>query len=80
MLIRSFPGEVRASDVAESNLERAQNNMDYTQLFAPFDGVVARRLAENFESVSPGQVALIIVPVLYTKFYRIPYRPLAELD
>lgn len=46
--------------VAESNLERAQNNLDYTQLFAPFDGVVARRLAENFESVSPGQVVLII--------------------
>ena len=25
-------------------------------------------------------LTLIIVPVLYTKFYRIPYRPLAELD
>ena len=24
-------------------------------------------------------LTLIIVPVLYTKFYRIPYRPLAEL-
>lgn len=46
--------------VAESNLERAQNNLDYTRLFAPFDGVVARRLAENHESVTPGQVVLII--------------------
>jgi RND family efflux transporter MFP subunit len=46
--------------VSESNLERAQNNLDYTRLFAPFDGVVARRLAENYESVAPGQVILII--------------------
>jgi len=49
--------------VAESNLARAQNNLDYTRLFAPFDGVVARRLAENYESVSPGQVVLIIQTV-----------------
>lgn len=25
-------------------------------------------------------LTLVIVPVLYTKFYRIRYRPLAELD
>lgn len=46
--------------VSEANLDRAQNNLDYTRLFAPFDGVVARRLAENYESVAPGQVILII--------------------
>lgn len=46
--------------VSESNLERAQNNVDYTRMFAPFDGVVARRLAENYEAVAPGQVILII--------------------
>ena len=46
--------------VNDSNLVRAQNNLDYTRLFAPFDGVVARRLAENHESVQPGQVVLIM--------------------
>jgi RND family efflux transporter MFP subunit len=46
--------------VRKSDLTRATNNLDYTQLFAPFDGVVARRLAENFENVTAGQVVLIL--------------------
>jgi RND family efflux transporter MFP subunit len=46
--------------VGKAHLVRAQHNLDYTHLFAPFDGVVARRLAENHESVTPGQVILII--------------------
>lgn len=46
--------------VSEANLVRAQHNLDYTHLFAPFDGVVARRLAEKHESVAPGQVILVI--------------------
>jgi len=46
--------------VRKSDLTRASNNLDYTQLFAPFDGVVARRLSENFESVAAGQVVLIL--------------------
>jgi RND family efflux transporter MFP subunit len=46
--------------VRKSDLTRATNNLDYTQLFAPFDGVVARRLSENFESVAAGHVVLIL--------------------
>lgn len=46
--------------VRKSNLVRAQNNLDYTQLYAPFDGVVGRRMAENFENVTAGQVVLIM--------------------
>ena len=46
--------------VRKSDLTRAANNLDYTSLIAPFDGVVARRLSENFESVSAGQVVLIL--------------------
>jgi RND family efflux transporter MFP subunit len=46
--------------VRKSNLVRAQNNLDYTQLFAPFDGVVGRRMAENFENVVSGQVVLVM--------------------
>lgn len=49
--------------VSKANLVRAQHNLEYTHLFAPFDGVVARRLAENHESVAPGQVVLIIQTV-----------------
>ena len=46
--------------VRKSNLTQAQNNLEYTHLIAPFDGVVARRMAENFENVAAGQVVLIL--------------------
>jgi RND family efflux transporter MFP subunit len=46
--------------VRMSDLTRARNNLSYTYLEAPFDGVVAQRLAENYESVSAGQVVLIL--------------------
>lgn len=46
--------------VRKADLTRAQNNLDYTRMFAPFDGVIARRLAENFESVASGQVVLVM--------------------
>ena len=42
--------------VRKSNLTQAQNNLDYTRLIAPFDGVVARRMAENFENVTTDYV------------------------
>ena len=49
-----------AMKVRKSDLTRARNNVDYTQLIAPFDGVVARRMAENYENVTAGQVVLVL--------------------
>lgn len=46
--------------VAESTLTRAQNSLDYTSIYAPFDGIVALRNAENFEAVGAGQVVVIL--------------------
>lgn len=46
--------------VAQSALIRAQNDLSYTQVHAPFDGVIARQEAENFERVSAGQVVLVM--------------------
>ncbi|NIM70811.1 MAG: efflux RND transporter periplasmic adaptor subunit [Xanthomonadales bacterium] len=46
--------------VSESNLTQARNNLNYTRIHAPFDGVVARRMAEAFEFVSPWQVVLVL--------------------
>ncbi len=46
--------------VNQSNLARAQNNLGYTGIYAPFDGVIARQLAENHESVAAGQVVLVL--------------------
>lgn len=36
-------------------LENAQQNLQYATLSAPFDGLVSRRLVDNFTIVSPGQ-------------------------
>ena len=46
--------------VRKSDLTRARNNLDYTSIYAPFDGVIARRLSENYESVAAGQVVMIL--------------------
>ena len=46
--------------VNQSNLARAHNNLGYTGIYAPFDGVVVRQLAENYESVAAGQVVLVL--------------------
>lgn len=44
--------------VAQANLTTAKNNLDYTSLVAPFDGVIATRDVENFENVLAGQVVM----------------------
>ena len=46
--------------VNQSDLARARNNLDYTRIYAPFDGVLARRMAENYESVAAGQVIMVL--------------------
>lgn len=40
---------------AEVQLETAQQNLKYTTLKAPFDGVVARTYVENFEKISSSE-------------------------
>jgi RND family efflux transporter MFP subunit len=39
------------NDVAQSNLDTATKNLEYTQLQAPFDGEIAARYVENFQTV-----------------------------
>ncbi len=46
--------------VRRSNLTTAQNDLAYTELKAPFDGVVSRRNVENFENVLAGQTILVM--------------------
>ncbi len=41
--------------VAESALRTAKTNLDYTELRAPFDGIVAKVYVKNFESVQAKQ-------------------------
>ncbi|WP_020410823.1 efflux RND transporter periplasmic adaptor subunit [Hahella ganghwensis] len=48
--------KLQAQDVAaQSAMETAQRNLDYTQLKAPFSGRIARRYVENYEEVSAMQ-------------------------
>jgi len=52
---REAHAKVRAAD-----LLRAENNLAYTEIYAPFDGVIAQQLADNHESIAIGQVVLIL--------------------
>lgn len=47
-----------AARAAEANVAQAAQQADYTQVRAPYAGVVAQRLVEPGESVSPGQPLL----------------------
>ena len=42
-------------DLREVSLANARQNLDYTSLRAPFDGLVSRRIVDTFTVVSPGQ-------------------------
>lgn len=46
--------------VRKSNLTTAKNDLAYTELIAPFDGIVSRRDAENHENVLAGQTILVM--------------------
>ncbi len=43
-------------DIAKARLDNAEANLDYTNMRAPFAGVIAFRYVENFEDVVAGQV------------------------
>ncbi|MGF1733908.1 efflux RND transporter periplasmic adaptor subunit [Photobacterium satsumensis] len=40
--------------VVEQNLQKAKDALAYTELTAPFDGVVGKRFSEQFEQAAPG--------------------------
>ena len=50
---------------AEARLRQAELNLSYTQLTAPEDGRVTRRVVEKGAYVQPGQTLLAIVPSQY---------------
>lgn len=52
--ISGFERSEAAVKVVEQNIRRAQDTISYTQLRAPFDGVIARNNYDQFEQVLPG--------------------------
>ncbi len=47
-------------ETAEANLDTAQKRLDDTRLIAPFDGIVAKKLVDNFQNIQPKQAILIL--------------------
>ena len=79
--------------VAKSNYETARANLGYTELRAPFDGVVARLAVEKYENVQPQQpiatlqiadaidVAIQVPENLFARVAkRLDYEPLVAFD
>lgn len=52
---KAFDDARNALDLAEVALDEARQNLAYTELTAPFDAVVSRRLLESFTNVQAGQ-------------------------
>lgn len=56
-LDRARSGYERASaavEVVKRNIQKSRDALSYTELFAPFDGVIASQAIENYEQVAPG--------------------------
>ncbi|MBY5991860.1 efflux RND transporter periplasmic adaptor subunit [Ferrimonas balearica] len=82
--------------LAQANLKAAQAQLRYTQLHAPFDGVIAEVPKERFETLSPGEpvatlyrsdrvdVQIAVPDLLLSQIdpqaQSIGYRPLAQFD
>lgn len=57
----SLYDEKRAElDVARASLKRAELDMKYTELRAPYDGTVSHRLVENFQNVQAKEPVIVI--------------------
>ncbi|WP_415404801.1 efflux RND transporter periplasmic adaptor subunit [Tateyamaria sp. SN3-11] len=56
--------DIEAAEAAirglEAQLQSARNNLDYTTLRAPFDGIIARRDIDNFTNVQAGQDVVLL--------------------
>jgi membrane fusion protein, multidrug efflux system len=52
-----------AAQKSKTAVEQAQLNLGYTRIFAPVDGVVAKRSAQPGQYVSPGQQLMAVVPL-----------------
>jgi len=62
-LDRAISSEERSASavkVVEQNIRRAQDTISYTQLRAPFDGVIARNNYDQFEQILPGVEAFTV--------------------
>ncbi|HET8816867.1 MAG TPA: efflux RND transporter periplasmic adaptor subunit [Pseudidiomarina sp.] len=74
--------EVKANlEVSRANLETAKANLNYTELRAPFSGVIAHVFVENFETVQPQrQIATLQMSDAIDISIRVPERLFARVQ
>ncbi len=51
-----YDAQKTAADKAKADLDTALQNLEYTQLLAPFDGEIAKRYVENYQNVKEKEV------------------------
>ncbi|WP_256930278.1 efflux RND transporter periplasmic adaptor subunit, partial [Vibrio cholerae] len=47
-------------DLAKNRVEEAKRKLEYTQITAPFDGIISEKLVENFAQVQANQVIMTL--------------------
>lgn len=47
-------------DLAKNRVEEAQRRLEYTQITAPFDGIISEKLVENFSQVQANQIIMTL--------------------
>ncbi|GAB1256075.1 efflux RND transporter periplasmic adaptor subunit [Aurantivibrio plasticivorans] len=66
---------------ARASLEKARQNLAYTELLAPFDGVVARRWVDNFEEITAKTTVISLNnPDLLELVIQIPESLIQQID
>ncbi len=71
----------KALEVAEAALRKAEKALQDTVLRAPFDGVVARRLVEDFQNVQPKEPILVLQDLSFLEIeVAVPERDVAQAD
>ena len=68
-------------DLRAVAVDNARQNLDYATVDAPFDGLVSRRLVDNFTTVAPGQPIVRLQDVSELRVaIQVPERTLALID
>jgi len=60
---KSFDDQKNAYDLALEALDAATQNLEYTEIHAPFDGILTRRLIDNFTTVNVGSAVVRVQDV-----------------
>ncbi|WP_306016108.1 efflux RND transporter periplasmic adaptor subunit [Oceanicaulis sp. MMSF_3324] len=70
-----------AYDLRSVALDNARQNLEYATINAPFDGLISRRLVDNYTTVSPGQPVVRIQDISELRVaIQVPESLIAQVD